>query len=221
MSTEASKTKLLCMNDILPYLKGDGIDIGCGADPILEAVEPFDKEQGDANEITQFIKKRYDFVFSSHALEHMHDPYHAISEWFSLLKPGGYLVVLVPDEDLYEQGVFPSIFNADHKFTFTISKTSSWSPKSVNVFDLTQSLPGKLISVKLQDIGYDRKLVKFQPNKYSIILGNLARRVSLKLPIFENFIIILANKFGAVVDQTFLRKKMVLAQILFIVQKNA
>jgi hypothetical protein len=26
----------------------------------------------------------------------------------------------VPDEDLYEQGVFPSTFNADHKWTFTV-----------------------------------------------------------------------------------------------------
>src|SRR5260221_7032838 len=37
---------------------------------------------------------------------------------------------------LYEQGVFPSRFNGDHKSTFTISKASSWSPVSVNVLDL-------------------------------------------------------------------------------------
>ena len=41
---------------------------------------------------------------------------------------------------MYEQGNWPSKFNADHKWTFTMAKTSSWSPKSVNVVDLAKSL---------------------------------------------------------------------------------
>ena len=60
---------------------------------------------------------------------------------------------------MYEQGVFPSRFNPDHKATFTLSKAQSWSPKSVNVLDLAQSLPGgEIISLQLQDRGYDRML---------------------------------------------------------------
>ena len=39
----------------------------------------------------------------------------------------------VPDEDLYEQGQFPSTYNVDHKWTFTILKTTSWSPCSLNL----------------------------------------------------------------------------------------
>jgi hypothetical protein len=42
-----------------------------------------------------------------------------------VLKPGGHLVCLVPDEDLYEQGMFPSTFNDDHKRTLTIAKKKS------------------------------------------------------------------------------------------------
>jgi len=38
----------------------------------------------------------------------------------------------VPDEDLYEQGVFPSTF----KWTFTIGKAQSWCPKSINLIEL-------------------------------------------------------------------------------------
>ena len=45
----------------------------------------------------------YDFVHSSHCLEHMRDPARAMHNWLRILKPGGHLVCLVPDEDLYEQ----------------------------------------------------------------------------------------------------------------------
>jgi hypothetical protein len=92
----------------------------------------------------------------------MHDPKATILDWWKLVKVGGYLFILVPEEDLYEQGVFPSQFNDDHKATFTISKAKSWSPKSVNVLDLANSLPGgKIISLELQDRGYDRALMTF------------------------------------------------------------
>ncbi len=67
-----------------------------------------------------YVKRQYDFVFASHVLEHM-DPRAALEDWLSLVRPGG-LIVLVPDEDLYEQGHVPSLFNDDHKHTFTISE---------------------------------------------------------------------------------------------------
>jgi len=142
--------------------RGRGIDIGCGPDPVTPGARRFDLEHGDANLISQHVNEQYDFVYSSHCLEHMHQPRAAILEWWKLVRPGGYLFVLVPDEDLYEQGVFPSRFNDDHKATFTLSKASSWSPLSINVLDLANSLPGgKIISLQLQDRGYDRSLLSF------------------------------------------------------------
>ncbi len=90
----------------------------------------------------------------------MRDPAHALAGWWSLVRPGGYLVLIVPDEDLYEQGVFPSRFNSDHKFTFTIKKNKSWSPVSINVLDLIQRLDSAdLVSISLQDNNYDRTLL--------------------------------------------------------------
>src|SRR5271163_813277 len=120
----------------LSVIKGSGIDIGCGPDPITPEVRKFDKADGDANRISDFVREQFDFVFSSHCLEHMDDPRKAVIEWWKLVKPGGHLYFLVPDEDLYEQGVFPSRFNAGHTATFTISKARSWSPASVNVLEL-------------------------------------------------------------------------------------
>jgi hypothetical protein len=62
---------------------------------------------------------------------------------------------MVPDEDLYEQGVWPSIFNDDHKHTFTIRKAKSWSPKSINVVDLIDLYGVKPIKIELVDTNYD------------------------------------------------------------------
>jgi hypothetical protein len=62
----------------------------------------------------------------------------------------------VPDEDLYEQGIWPSAYNREHNYTFTIYKSSSWSPVSVNILDLLSSLPdAEIIKIELQDDGYD------------------------------------------------------------------
>ena len=55
--------------------------------------------------------------------------------------PGGHLLCIAPDEDLYEQGVFPSTFNWDHKHTFTIYKKSSFTPKSINVTEMLAHVP--------------------------------------------------------------------------------
>ena len=46
----------------------------------------------------------------------------------------------MPDEDLYEQGVFPSTYNLDHKHTFTIFKKRSWSSQSINLLSLLADL---------------------------------------------------------------------------------
>lgn len=143
-------------------ITGKGIDIGCGPDPVTPEARTFDLPDGDANEISKYVREQFDFVYSSHCLEHMHDPRKAVLEWWKLVKPGGHLFFIVPDEDLYEQGIFPSRFNPDHKATFTISKNKSWSPVSVNVIDLAFSLPhSQLVSVVLHDNGYDRSAARF------------------------------------------------------------
>ena len=157
---ETTKTLRLLTEQELGYLSGRGIDIGCGIDPVRADVERFDVEQGDANRITSFVTdiSSYDYVFSSHCLEHMHDPDGALKEWWKLVRPGGVMIVIVPDEDLYEQGYWPSLFNPDHKCTFSISKQSSWSPVSRNLADMTQSLPdAEPVSLRVQDDGYKRE----------------------------------------------------------------
>lgn len=147
------------------YFSGKVIDIGSGDDLVCPWAERFDIEDGDANCVTKYREiNAYDTVHSSHCLEHMYDPKHAILEWWQLVKPGGHLVLVVPDEDLYEQGFWPSRFNPDHKTTFTLQKEESWSPVSHNVIDLVESLPNsECISIELQDRHYDYKLQTKHP----------------------------------------------------------
>jgi len=201
MSFEASKTRARWGPEVLGLLVGEGIDIGCGPDPILPGVDRFDVDQGDANVITQHVRKQYDFVFSSHTLEHMHDPYAALKEWFALVKPGGHLIFLVPDEDLYEQGHVPGIFNQDHKATFTIHKERSWSPRSVNVLDLVKSVPADVVGVTLQDYGYDRRLYRHGAPPWGRRLGRLAMRIARRFPAFEPWVYPLFYRAGAAIDQ--------------------
>jgi SAM-dependent methyltransferase len=181
MGTEASKTKEIWNKDDLRYLAGDGIDIGAGADLIVPNAVGFDLEQGDANRIDEYIHRQFDFVFSSHCLEHMYDPVDAIKRWWSLVKPGGYMILLVPDEDLYEQGYWPSLFNSDHKNTFTLKSEKSWSPVSVNVYTLVATLSEcKVIDIQLQSNGYQKNKIrrKFHSRNGVIFRRKFAKKIS-------------------------------------------
>jgi SAM-dependent methyltransferase len=149
---ECSKSVLRRLHDanfVRIYFRGSGIDIGGKPDPLVLYLELFplmrevrtwDVEDGDAQLMAGVPDESLDFVHSSHCLEHLRDPKEALRNWFRILKPAGHLIVTVPDEDLYEQGMFPSTFNRDHKWTFTVSKAKSWSDRSVSMLDLLTRL---------------------------------------------------------------------------------
>lgn len=159
---ECSKSitrRLADSNFINRYFAGNGIDIGGKPDPLvlyrelfcrMGQVKTWDWEDGDAQIMVGVPDGKYDFVHSSHCLEHLVDPREGLKNWLRVVRPGGYLVVTVPDEDLYEQGVFPSTFNRDHKWTFTIFKHKSWSNRSLNILDL------------VRDLGEDAELVRVE-----------------------------------------------------------
>jgi SAM-dependent methyltransferase len=135
---------------------GHGIDIGCGDDPLTPTCVRWDREQGDAQDLPGIAPATFDWVYSSHCLEDLPDPLRALRRWWEVLKPGGYLFVVVPDEDLYEQGCWPSRYNGDHRWTFTPHKCESWSPVSLNLADLLVMLPRhQLLALRTCDAWYD------------------------------------------------------------------
>lgn len=136
-------------NFVTRYFRGAGVDIGGFPDPLslyqelfplMSSVRVWDLEDGDAEKMASVGDEAFDFVHSSHCLEHLADPREGLRNWLRVIKPHGYLIVTVPDEDMYEQGVFPSTFNRDHKWTFSIMKSRSWSERSINVLELLQGL---------------------------------------------------------------------------------
>jgi len=135
---------------------GQGIDIGCGDDPVIPDCLHWDKTQGDAQTLPGLEPASFDWVYSSHCLEDLPDPEAALLRWWEVLKLGGKLLVVVPDEDLYEQGQWPSRYNGDHRWTFTVHKDTSWSPVSRNLADLVALLPGhSTLWLRRIDAGYD------------------------------------------------------------------
>jgi predicted SAM-dependent methyltransferase len=143
------------------YFNGNGIDIGgkldpfsqyIGVFPLVKDVKIWDLEDGDAQLMESCNDESYNFLVSSHCLEHMNDVYTAFENWIRIVKSGGYIVVTVPDEDLYEQGEWPSKYNDDHKWTFAIQKNKSWSEKSINIFELLTKFQDEIEVVKVEKI---------------------------------------------------------------------
>jgi SAM-dependent methyltransferase len=154
------------------YFKGDGVDIGGAPDPLvlyreffplMTSVRTWDLDDGDAQFMAGVADNTFDFVFSSHCIEHLHDPLEGLQNWVRVTKPGGYVIFALPEEDLYEQGTFPSTFNRDHKNTFTMQKARSWSSRSINVLDMLRALgPDAAVEkVELLDETYRYALPRF------------------------------------------------------------
>jgi SAM-dependent methyltransferase len=129
------------------YFVGDGLDVGAGPDtlgryvgifPLMRSVRGWDMPDGDAQTLATISDSSVDFVHSSHCLEHLNDPEVALKHWLRVIKPGGYLIATIPDEDMYERGIFPSRCSDEHQWTFTMHKPKglSWSHKSINVLEM-------------------------------------------------------------------------------------
>ena len=106
--------------ETLPYLVGNGIDIGCGDDPVKENCVAIDlpeeayecyngKGESRANlrahaDDLPFKDHTLDWVYSSHLLEDFPKDkwFDLLSEWRRVVRPGGFLVILVPERERWQ-----------------------------------------------------------------------------------------------------------------------
>jgi predicted SAM-dependent methyltransferase/ADP-heptose:LPS heptosyltransferase len=124
--------------EIVNYTRGKGLDLGCGPwkqfphwigvdnrkDSALfgQTMDP-DVTVDTAEDLSLFASASLDFCFSSHLLEHI--PYERVpdtlKEWMRVIKPKGYLVLYLPDEDEYPKVGEPCA-NVDHKWNVSYDK---------------------------------------------------------------------------------------------------
>lgn len=101
---------------LAPFCEGYGVDLGFGGDPITSHAIRVDLPQpytavgrhpvqlgGDATDLVWFRDSVLDFVYSSHLLEDFDDTEGVLREWLRVLRPGGRLVILCPDEQAYRR----------------------------------------------------------------------------------------------------------------------
>lgn len=103
---------------LYPYCEGRGIDVGCGGnkihpDAIGVDIIPKGKKgffgsqqkiisqadiQSSGDNLNMFKDGELDYVVASHNLEHYKDLVKTLIEWKRVLKPGGVLGVILPDD---------------------------------------------------------------------------------------------------------------------------
>lgn len=109
------------------YMSGSGLDIGCkgyndGVSILPTATAVNLEDEGYDGLHLPYPDVSQDYVHSSHVLEHIEKYKETISEWFRVLKVGGYLVVVVPHQYLYERKKeLPSNWNGQHLRFYTPS----------------------------------------------------------------------------------------------------
>ena len=142
------------------YIVGQGIDIGCGTHPFHKSAIGYDtliSPEQRADLALPFPDNHFDYVHSSHCLEHMPNPNTTLWEWWRILKPNGHMIILAPDFGLYEQRRWPSHYNHDHKTYWSLTKLI----QAINI------LPGaEIVEAHRNSDNYD-----FTPKFYDRTLG--------------------------------------------------
>lgn len=147
------------------WFVGRGIDIGCGPDPLskddwpnITEVVPYDQDinpSSDGQFLPDIKDNEFDFVHSSHCLEHLVNTRSSLVNWLRIIKPGGFIICTVPEELLYEFGRWPSRWNPDHKNSFTL-RFMPVMPHSVHLTSFLWKLPIDLEHLTLLTEGWDR-----------------------------------------------------------------
>lgn len=137
--------------EVAPYLKGRGVDLGAGDFKVLPHVISVDNQHhaqfgfshkpdilvDTCENMSFFSSQSMDFVYSSHLLEHIDAYEKALTEWWRLVKVGGYLILYLPHADFYPKiGTYGA--NPDHRHDFV--------PKDIiDVMNDVQGMPFDLV----------------------------------------------------------------------------
>jgi SAM-dependent methyltransferase len=164
------------------FLAGPNVlDIGFrGNDPENQPIVPWaigvDRDfPGYDGTILPFEDASQDAVHSSHCLEHIADPARTLSEWFRVLKTGGFLVLTVPHQQLYERKPVPTSRwgGNEHLRFYTVASLTREIEDALPVGEFRYRL------IRDNDAGfdYDRSPTEYPAGCYEIevVLQRIAR----------------------------------------------
>ena len=102
---------------VLPYCTGKGCDVGFGGDKVkktdcdgIDFPQPYAFAGKDKVDIACDVingdipvaDNTYDYVYTSHLIEDFADTTDALNKFVRILKPGGNLILVFPDQPKYE-----------------------------------------------------------------------------------------------------------------------
>ena len=104
---------------VVKYCQGRGVDVGCGAEKITPEATGIDyaiaydlaDHPETAADVTCGWEEYFasvpagslDYVYSSHLLEDYEDIEPVLRAWTEAVKPGGYMILYLPVEELFKQ----------------------------------------------------------------------------------------------------------------------
>ena len=116
---------------VLKYCQGLGVDLGCGDDKItpqtfgidIRPLALVDIVRDASGKLDCFDDGAFDYVYSSHFLEHLEKPVEALAEWIRILKMDGYLILYLPHKEYYTE------YNPEHKQELDQETVLGWLAK--------------------------------------------------------------------------------------------
>lgn len=107
----------------LPYCQGCGIDIASQGDPVVNTAFQLDLPKAEFDrynsnnpphgpiqlrghaEKLPIEDDSLGFLYSSHLLEDFADWTPLLKEWVRVIRPGGYLIILIPDKERWNAAI--------------------------------------------------------------------------------------------------------------------
>lgn len=124
------------LNRIILSQKSLKIHLGCGQDYIegdLNIDSSFDSKADiirDCNKLDCFPDGCADLIESYHFFEHfqLHEARFALREWYRILKPGGLVIIELPNLEVCAQEIGKH-FNKNGSIDMAVAAIYSWPPK--------------------------------------------------------------------------------------------
>lgn len=127
--------------------------------PKIDSVKIYSSDWDKNNEaefiLTREKERSYDFCYSSNLLEHVKVFQRSLLDFSLITKVNGYLIISVPDFELYEKEIWPPIKNNGHISCFSLDKNYSINTHYNLSKTLSYHYNLEIVKLEIADSNYD------------------------------------------------------------------